>query len=122
MEVEASDKVIATTKVMIPQGDGPIEATSTIEAVPNSALYDKFDKVETVDVRYGAKEKEVEPTSTTPFRRSMRLQEEYHAPSAPPLHEVNPNSKLLLNLQGRHHEFSNRVILRTENCSQCSKR
>lgn len=108
----------------IPQDDGPIEATSTIQAVPNSALFDnKCDKVETVEPRY--KTLDVKKTKvdapTTPFRRSMRLQEDF-TPSAPPLHEVNATPKLLLNLQGRHHEFSNRTILRTESCASCSKR
>lgn len=129
-EVDLNDKIVATTKVTIPQDDGPIEATSTIEAVPNSELYNNhFEKVETVQVHqenggYGNTEiRKKRQAPATPLRRSMKLKEEY-APSAPPLHEVNSNSntKLLLNLQGRQHEFSNRTVLRNESCAHCSKR
>lgn len=59
----------------------------------------------------------------TPHRQSMKMmQDEYQAPTAPPLHEINTQPKLLLNLQGRRHEFSNRTVLRTETCAQCSKK
>lgn len=46
IELNGSDKIVATTKVSIPQGDGPIEATSTIEAVPGPALYNHFDRID----------------------------------------------------------------------------
>lgn len=130
MEVDPSDKIVATTKVSIPQDDGPIEATSTIEALPNSELYNnRFEKVETVQVHQengnyeNTEIRKKRQAPATPLRRSMKLQEEY-APSAPPLYEGNSNSnaKLLLNLQGRQHEFSNRTVLRNESCAHCSKR
>lgn len=52
----------------------------------------------------------------------MKMQEEYPMPSAPPLQEVTNNPKLLLNLQGRQHEFSSRTVLRSESCAYCLKK
>lgn len=123
IDLDGSDKIVATTKVSIPQGDGPIEATSVIEAVPNS-LYNQCDKIESAEQPYerpSDKQKTDSPPAT-PYRRSMKLQKEYHAPSAPPMHEINANQKLLLNLQGKQHEFSSRTILRSESCTYCLKR
>lgn len=36
MEIGPNDKVIAHTRVSIPQGNGPIEAESIIEAIPHN--------------------------------------------------------------------------------------
>lgn len=121
--MEGSDKIVATTKVSIPQGDGPIEATSTIEAVPSPALYSQFDRVDAVDQQNGKnKENKYQDNVTTPIRHSMKMQEDYPMPSAPPLQELSNNPKLLLNLQGRQHEFSSRTVLRSESCAYCLKK
>lgn len=125
IDLDGSDKIVATTKVSIPQGDGPIEATSTIEAVPNSALYTQFNRIDCAERPYDNVKKDVKKTPepfTTPQRRSMKLQEDYPMPSAPPLQEVTNNPKLLLNLQGRQHEFSSRTVLRSESCAYCLKK
>lgn len=129
IDLNDSEKIIATTKVMIPQGDGPIEATSTLQAVPTS-LYAQIEKVTSAEKPYEYVGKENVPatpaktvTLTTPFRQSMKMQEQYPVPSAPPLQEiVHTQPKLLLNLQGRLHEFSNRTILRPETCAHCAKK
>lgn len=128
IDLDSSDKIVATTKVSIPQGDGPIEATSTIEAVPNSTQYNNhFDKIETIESTYETtnnKENEYdgEMPMDPPYKHFTKLQQQNLVPSAPPLHEVNSNSKLLLNLQGRQHEFTNKTIIRNESCSHCLKR
>lgn len=131
IDLNESEKIIATTKVTIPQGDGPIEATSTLQAVPSS-LYAQIDKATSAErpYEYGAMGKENVPstpaktvTLSTPFRQSMKMQEQYPVPSAPPLQEIiSTQPKLLLNLQGRLHEFSNRTILRPETCVHCAKK
>lgn len=124
IDLDGSDKIVATTKVSIPQGDGPIEATSTIEAVPNS-LYTKFDRIDTAEKPYDNRDKENKKTPDpliTPIRHSMKLQEQYPMPSAPPMQDVTNNPKLLLNLQGRQHEFSNRTVLLSEHCAYCLKK
>lgn len=36
MEIGPNDKVVAHTRVSIPQGNGPIEAESIIEAIPHN--------------------------------------------------------------------------------------
>lgn len=126
--MDGSDKIVATTKVSIPQGDGPIEATSTIEAIPDSGLYTQFNRIDAAEKPYDCVDKDENkmPTSpkasATPLRRSMKLQDEYPMPSAPPLQEVTNNPKLLLNLQGRPHEFSSRTMLKSESCSYCLKK
>lgn len=102
----------------IPQGDGPIQATSTIEAVPPT-LYPKLDTAEQPYLQSG---KLASSPMFTPKRHSMKMQEDYPMPSAPPLQEVTNNPKLLLNLQGRQHEFYNKTILRSESCAYCLKK
>lgn len=130
--MDASDKIIATTKVSIPQGDGPIEAISTIEAVPNSALYnnefDKIDAIETIYEKtnnYKDNEYETQTPMVTPYKQLTRQHTEYQPSTAPllqNLQEIGSNSKLLLNLQGRQHEFTSRTILRNESCFHCLKK
>lgn len=69
IDLDGSDKIVATTKVLIPQGDGPIEATSTIEAVPNSALYTQFNRIDCAERPYDNVKKDVKKTPepfTTP--------------------------------------------------------
>lgn len=125
--MDGSDKIVATTKVSIPQGDGPIEATSTIEAVPSPALYSQFDRIDhNVEQPYSqaGKEDKKFPDSAmvTPQRNSMKHTQEYPMPSAPPMQDVTTNPKLLLNLQGRQHEFTSRTVLRSESCAYCLKK
>lgn len=126
IDLNESEKIIATTKVSIPQGDGPIEATSTLHAVPAS-LYAQMDRAEKpYEYAVGKENLPSSPAKKvslgTPFRQSMKMQEQYPVPSAPPLHELNTQPKLLLNLQGRIHEFTNRTILRPETCVHCKKK
>lgn len=137
--MDSSDKIVATTKVSIPQDDGPIEATSTIEAVPNSNHYNNnghFDRIDLVESTYETpnnKENEFNIPVERSYNRNFngnndniienKPQSKYQRPSAPPLQEVGiTNSKLLLNLQGRQHEFNNKTVLKNENCFQCQKK
>lgn len=124
----SSEQVIATTKITIPQDDGPILATSTIETVPNSALYDKFRKIESEipseEVKENVEMSESATTTATltPTKRSLDLQDKSPTPSAPPLQEVTNNPKFVLNLPVRQHEFNSRTILRSESCLYCCKK
>lgn len=133
MEIGENDKIIATTKVSIPQGDGPIRATSIIQAVPQ-ATSSKYDEVLTSEKPYDTKPSEAfvtatgddcagsPNTATSPKRRSMKLTDDFHLPSAPPMHEINGNPKLILNLQGRQHAFASKTFLRSDTCTYCLKR
>lgn len=123
MEVGASDKIVATTKVLIPQGDGPIKATSVITAIPQS----ESDGIQSVDTVYDTNSDHYNKPSANEYvlpskRRSMKAQEDYHMPSAPTLHEINSNPKLLLNLQGRQHAFGSKSFVISDSCIYCSKR
>lgn len=107
-----SEQVIATTKVTIPHGDGPIEATSTLQTIPTSTLYARI-------IKKTSTEKPSQQRGGDGQAPAVDVRAECPAPSAPPLHEINAHAlpKLLLNLQGRLHEFSNRTILRHETCA-----
>lgn len=123
-----SEQVIATAKLIIPQDNGPILATSTIETVPNSTLYDKFRRIESEKPHDVMKENiELSESATTtatltPTKCSLDLKDVSPAPSAPPLEEVTNTPKFLLNLPIRQHEFNSRTILRSESCVYCLKK
>lgn len=126
MELNGSEQIVATATITIPNDDGPIEAISTIESVPNSALYNKFRKIESdnssnVQITDIEDIEMTESAMSTPQNRSMEWPEKFAMPSAPPLEEVT-NIKKILNLPVRHHEFTSRTILRSESCSHCAKK
>lgn len=138
VEFDGSEEIIATATITIPNDDGPIEAISTIEAVPNSALYRKFKEFELdlpssenmtdkEDIVMADKVSSTTSTSGTQ-RDCLNIQSEieepqkYPIPSAPPLQEIISKQKEILNIPVRQHEFSNRTIIRTESCSYCLKK
>lgn len=88
----------------------------------------KFNRIDNAEPTFACQtskenKNQADSAMVTPQRRSMKLQQEYPLPSAPPLQEVtNNNPKLLLNLQGRQHEFSSRTVLRSESCAYCLKK
>lgn len=124
----------------IPQDDGPIEATSTFQTVPNSALYDHFEIIamakqksnSNVDIEQ-AKEKSDDDTdnknsersessATTQCTLSTIRENDLHAPSAPSLNDIINDLKPMYNFQMRQHEFANRTVLRSESCTYCLKK
>lgn len=137
IDLDPSEKIVATTKVSIP-GDGPIEASSTIEAVPNSNHYynGHFDRIDCIETTYETpnnKENKFNIPIEMTYKRNFngnnrniienKPQSKYQRPSAPPLQEIGvTSSKLLLNLQGRQHEFTNKTILKNDSCFQCQKK
>lgn len=124
MEIGDNDKIVATTKVSIPQGDGPIEATSTIQAIPlqfEQNVLRKSDKkpeyrpnIEVIDSEMLNRD--------SPKRPSMKLKEEIPMPSAPTLHDIHSNTKMTLNTQGRTHAFTSKTFVRRDTCAHCLKR
>lgn len=110
MEIGCSDKIRATTKVSIPR-NGPIEASSVIEAIPQA-------NQRVADTEDDSAAYKSPPTS--PIRTFSRATTQI-TPSAPPLHELN-NPKLLLNLQGRQHQFNSKTFLRPDTCAYCLKK
>lgn len=137
---DASDKIIAITKVTIPQDNGPIEASSTIQTVPNSALYDRFENIamakqksnSNVDIEH-AKEKsdddsvnkhleQSESSATTQCTLTTIKENDCPAPSAPSLNDIINDLKPMYNFPTRQHEFANRTVLRSESCVYCLKK
>lgn len=140
LDSDVSEKIVAITKVTIPKDDGPIEATSTIEAVPNSALFDHFENIglakqnpnfevnieqinDKSDEDNEPKQSEKSESSTTTQCTLLTIKEnELPVPSAPPLNDMINDPKPMFNFQMRQHEFTNRTVLRSESCSHCLKK
>lgn len=105
LEIGPNDKIVAHTRVSIPQGDGPIEAESVIEAVPPS------DGTETV---------------TTYGRQGKRKSATVLTPSAPPLSEVlsanlgptTPKRRSFI----KPHCFGNGTFIVSDLCAHCQKK
>lgn len=124
----------------IPQDDGPIEASSTIQTVPNSALYDHFENIGMAKQKSSSnvnheheKEKsdddnetknleKSESSATTQCTLSTIKENDVPAPSAPTLNDIINDLKPMYNFQMRQHEFANRTVLRSESCTYCLKK
>lgn len=121
LDVGAGDKVVATTRVSIPQNDGPIEATSVIEAIPQA-------NVETTSLSSNDNGNNHQHLNNdamgTPSAKTHKLSSnKMFTPSAPPLHEINNQTpKYLINLQGKQHSFTNKTIIRSDTCTYCLKK
>lgn len=139
LDSDASEKIIAITKVTIPKDDGPIEASSTIQTVPNSALYDHFENIgiakqksysivnlehikDKSDDDNEHKKSEESESSATQCTLSTIEENGMPAPSAPSLNDMMNDLKPMYNFQMRQHEFANRTVLRSESCSYCLKK
>ncbi|XP_055682573.1 rac GTPase-activating protein 1 [Lutzomyia longipalpis] len=73
MEVDATDKIVASTKVTVPQGDGPIVAESVIEARPQDEEHEEEQQQRFFTPKKGK----------SPSRRVKPM-----APSAPPMEDL----------------------------------
>lgn len=143
LESDGTQKIVAITKVTIPKDDGPIEGTSTIEAIPNSMLYDHFENIGIAkqkpylnlhcqnivaanedDNQKGKTESEKSASSMgTQCTLTTIKENDCPAPSAPPLHDItNDDPKPMYNFQRRPHEYTNRTVLRSESCAYCLKK
>lgn len=104
IDIDDNDKIIAHTKVSIPQGDGPILAESIIEAVPN---------------RHAP-----EPQTPKTRRSHTRATDNYFTPSAPPAEDApmsvpkNVFSKKIM----RPHNFTSRTVFKMDHCNYCQKK
>lgn len=115
MDIGPNDKIIASTRVSIPQGNGPITAESIIEAVPNNC------------------EPRRSPTKSPPPQQQQNHNSKMQfTPSAPVVHEVNyakvvPDftsnyNAYAANATGRLHKFIHRTFLKTDTCHHCQKK
>lgn len=120
LEVGATDKVVATTRVSIPQNDGPIEATSTIEAIPQGR--GDTTSPSSNDNANGYRERNGGLNTPSTASKKFPSKMQTFTPSAPPLHEIQQTPKFLINLQGRQHAFTGRTCLRSDTCTHCLKK
>lgn len=70
-------------------------------------------------------EKYVANIPISPKRPSMKLKEDIPMPAmptAPTLNDIESDTKLTLNVHGRHHAFSNKTFVRRDTCAHCLKR
>lgn len=116
-----SEKIVATTKISFPQDYGPIEATSTIEAVTNSVQYNQFQSIVTETEEDDRKS---ENSITTSRTKILSIEEEQPLPIEQQRHETvncfGPN--MFFNFKSREHKFSSRIIFWSECCRNCSKK
>lgn len=109
VDIGPHEKIVASTRVSIPQGNGPITAESVIEAVPKHNFDSRF----------------------TPIK-SAQQQQHYNnvqnTPSASVMREVNYTKVVpdlpynYLAATGRLHKFVQRTFLKTDTCHHCQKK
>lgn len=132
VDLDVSEKIVAITKLTLPNDDGPIEASSTIDGIPNSAFFNRFESVEMAqpkccndDSEHKKSEKSEKSDSsvTTQCTLATIKESELQVPTAPPLSDdmaSDPSS--MFDFQMRQHEFTNRTVLRSESCTHCLKK
>lgn len=145
MEIGINDKIVASTRVSIPQGNGPITAESVIEAIP--------------DHQDGQQQQQRDTFATPHKKRSSTTIKRTFSPTAPTLHEVedddvpmmtpshqkakapkppqqlqpqpHPSAALYTSSAPRSgtatpssgkHSFSSRTFLKSDTCVHCQKK
>ena len=111
--MNSNDKIVASTRVSIPQGNGPITAESVIEAVPQSSCIP---------------EEESSPRHTgNDFLSTPSVFSKKEFTPTAPLNEDNIARYVQANVKsnqitGRQHTFVQRTFLKTDICYHCSKK
>lgn len=139
--VGGTDKIVASTRVSIPHGNGPITAESVIEAIP--------DRPQSPDQPRTAKKKRSPPAPAPPSSQSQYATPHAKIPkhntaaaSAPPLDDcqmadagtsvpppppATPRSQPVAyatsaSLTPRQHQFASRTFLKSDTCQHCQHR
>lgn len=129
IELGPNEKIVAHTKVSVPQDDGPILAESIIHAIPPQQYQQQPMAKPMPTPRKDSEAKEnvspnrfKTPTKTTSKFSKMDL----FTPSAPPFEEVekgyinrNPMTPSVKRSIMRQHTFASKTFLRSETCTQC---
>ncbi|XP_014236380.1 rac GTPase-activating protein 1-like [Trichogramma pretiosum] len=127
-ELNTSDCVVAKTRVVVPK-DGPVTATTTIEAVPT-------DNKENSQSRNSSNNKKLRRSDGGRKSRTSLTDDCLPTPSAPQAEIISTNSdsdnvfKPSPNINGytfgakttRAHVFISKKVIRPEVCSPCGKR
>lgn len=140
IELDNNDKIIAHTKVSVPQDDGPILAESIIQAVPShqSTTIDLMSKPsivlpKTTPKKDSASKENVSPNEfKTPTQSEKKFSKmNLFTPSAPAVEEVQSNgfkrntmTPCVKRSFMKQHTFTGKMnsILKSETCAQCQQR
>lgn len=105
MIIGANDKIVASTRVSIPQGNGPITAESIIEAIPSNNCENRSPNKQS--------HKKESFTPTAPHHIEANFSEVV-APEMP--------FKSVAGSTGRQHKFASRTFLKSDSCQHCQKK
>lgn len=137
IELDTNEKIIAHTKVSVPQDDGPILAESIIQAVPSQQS--TFDILSKPSINQKATPKKDSGTkeniSPNEFKTPTNTERKFskmnlYTPSAPPIEEVEPGYKSNMMTPTvkrsimRQHAFTGKMhaFLKSETCAHCQQR
>lgn len=127
IEIGPNEKIIAHTKVSVPQDDGPILAESIIHAMPPLQLQPPAAKPMPTPRKDSEAKENVSPNRfKTPTKTDSKFSKMHlFTPSAPPFEEVekgynkNTITPSVKRSIMRQHTFTSKTFLRSEICTQC---
>ncbi|XP_055642270.1 rac GTPase-activating protein 1 [Toxorhynchites rutilus septentrionalis] len=133
IELGPNEKIVAHTKVSVPQDDGPILAESIIQAMPSQQpqFVESMSQAKTVPKKDPEAKENISPNRfKTPTKTDSKYSKmNMFTPSAPPIEEMNQNyngSALRTPTMKRsvlkQHSFTGKTFLKSETCTQCQQR
>ncbi|XP_055602733.1 rac GTPase-activating protein 1 [Uranotaenia lowii] len=134
IELGPNEKIVAHTKVSVPQDDGPILAESIIQAIPPQFVAEA--PKPTAPKPTPRKETDVkENISPNLFKTPTKTETKFSkmhlfTPSAPPMEEMDHgygggianNTPSIKRSIMRQHAFTGKTFLKSETCTQCQQR
>ncbi|XP_058442685.1 rac GTPase-activating protein 1 [Malaya genurostris] len=130
IELGPNEKIVAHTKVSVPQDDGPILAESIIQAMPPQHN-GSFEQQKATPKNIIESKENVSPN---PFKTPSKTDSKFSkmnmfTPSAPPIEEVEPvfnGNNMTPTVKRsimRQHAFAGKTFLKySETCTQCQQR
>ncbi|XP_058811969.1 rac GTPase-activating protein 1 [Topomyia yanbarensis] len=135
IELGPNEKIVAHTKVSVPQDDGPILAESIIQAMPpqqqrTSSLDVQYVQPKATPKKNTESKENISPNPfKTPTKTDSKFSKNMFTPSAPPIEEVEPTfnkSAMTPTVKRsimRQHAFAGKTFLKySETCTQCQQR
>lgn len=124
-ELNESEQIVATAKVVIPYDDRPIEAMSTIEAVPKQQQDNKSSESEhlvPIHRSESVQTEKIEEEDRISKMSSFSVQSNKDDASNAQ-HEIAKEPKPMFNFPVRQHDLATRTVLRPhEVCACCQKK
>lgn len=134
IELGPNEKIVAHTKVSVPQDDGPILAESIIQAMPSQhQVFETMSKPTVVQPKATPKKDPEAKENVSPnrFKTPTKTDSKFSkmhmfTPSAPPIEEVEPSRTIMTpsikRSIMRQHAFTGKTFLKSETCTQCQQR